>query len=256
MNTKEQFQRLIQFEKQLAQMAKQNLLLSKDSAKWVHQQFTVSTHILYPPLHPTFIQGFYSQQCDPNHSQLSIDKGGTVQFIVICRISPEKEIERILALVSSFSFPFHLTIYGEPIDAHYSASILKTVGDLHLTDKTSFLGKKSPKEIIAALRASDIYLHPSSYEPFGLTIMEAALCGCLVVMDHSNKIGAGDLLTHEESCLKLNLNQPEQSAAIITEFLNSPEKLSVMAKNAQKVARDLTVEKKITELIQIIGESS
>ena len=254
--TNEEYRTVFQFEKQLAQLAKQNLLLSKDSAQYVHQQFAVPTQILYPPLHPTFLQTFHAQQRVLNRRQLACDKEKTVQLIVICRISPEKEIERAITLVSSFSFRFQLTVYGESIDAHYFASLLKKVGDLHLTDKISFLGRKTPNEIIAALNASDIYLHSSSYEPFGLTIMEAALCGCLVVMDKSPKIGAGDLLAHEESCLKLNLDQPEQSATIITEFLNHPKKMDEMRKIAQDISRDLTVEKKISELLQIIGEET
>ncbi|AUX25448.1 glycosyl transferase family 1 [Sorangium cellulosum] len=44
------------------------------------------------------------------------------------------------------------------------------------------LGVLSPPEIAAALARAAIYAHPARYEPFGLSVLEAALAGCALVL--------------------------------------------------------------------------
>lgn len=246
------FQLIQKYEKNLAQMASKCIFLSTDTAQWASKHFGVSTQVIYPPILPEFIENTMLHHRSRNFLSLANIMQRTVEFIVICRLSPEKELERIIKLCRYFNFSFHVNIFGEAVDPKYTSKIRQLVTDNQLDSKITFQGRKNPQDIIVALNQSDIYLHPSNYEPFGLTIMEAALCGCLVVLDDTPKIGAGDLLIHGESCLKLNLNQSEQSAAIITNFLNHPEQLHEFGKKAYRKSVNLTVEKNIETLLNII----
>jgi glycosyltransferase involved in cell wall biosynthesis len=44
------------------------------------------------------------------------------------------------------------------------------------------LGALSPLELALWMRQAAIYAHPAKYEPFGLSVLEAALCGCALVL--------------------------------------------------------------------------
>jgi glycogen synthase len=45
-----------------------------------------------------------------------------------------------------------------------------------------YLGKLSSSEVIKELSSASIYVLPAKYEPFGLSVLEAALCGCALVL--------------------------------------------------------------------------
>ncbi|WP_457919885.1 glycosyltransferase family 4 protein [Candidatus Lokiarchaeum ossiferum] len=245
------FQIIYEFEKKIAQMATVCIFLSKDAAYWASSHFKVPTQVVYPPILPNFIENATVHPRSRKILSLANSRQKKVEFIVICRLSPEKEVERVINLCRFFTFSFHLNIYGEPVDLEYASKLRRYVSDYNLDFNITFQGRKNPQELIVALNQSDVYLHPSSYEPFGLTIMEAALCRCLVVLDDTPRIGAGDLLIHKESCLKLNLNKPEQSATVLTKFLSDPKLLSECSNNAYQKSLNLSVEKNIRALIQI-----
>lgn len=44
------------------------------------------------------------------------------------------------------------------------------------------LGKLAPDHLLAFLRRAGIYALPARYEPFGLSVLEAALCGCGLIL--------------------------------------------------------------------------
>jgi glycogen(starch) synthase len=46
----------------------------------------------------------------------------------------------------------------------------------------SYLGKLSQAEVALELSAASIYVLPAKYEPFGLSVLEAALAGCALVL--------------------------------------------------------------------------
>lgn len=53
--------------------------------------------------------------------------------------------------------------------------------ELHLKNVRS-LGKLPQKSLVERLAMASIYALPARYEPFGLSILEAALCGCALVL--------------------------------------------------------------------------
>lgn len=45
-----------------------------------------------------------------------------------------------------------------------------------------FTGRLAPDEVAAWMARASIFLHPARYEPFGLSVLEAALSGCALVL--------------------------------------------------------------------------
>jgi glycosyltransferase involved in cell wall biosynthesis len=46
----------------------------------------------------------------------------------------------------------------------------------------TLLGKLSETEVAARLASASVYVLPAKYEPFGLSVLEAALSGCALVL--------------------------------------------------------------------------
>ena len=59
---------------------------------------------------------------------------------------------------------------------HESAKLAEHVG------RATLLGRLSEYELLQFFRESSIYICTSRYEPFGLAPLEAALCGCAVLV--------------------------------------------------------------------------
>jgi glycogen(starch) synthase len=51
-----------------------------------------------------------------------------------------------------------------------------------ITGSVQYLGKLASTDVIAHLVSASIYVLPAKYEPFGLSALEAALCGCALVL--------------------------------------------------------------------------
>jgi glycosyltransferase involved in cell wall biosynthesis len=51
-------------------------------------------------------------------------------------------------------------------------------------EHASYLGMLGPTALRAVLSRASIYAHPARYEPFGLSVLEAALSGCALVLGH------------------------------------------------------------------------
>jgi glycosyltransferase involved in cell wall biosynthesis len=67
---------------------------------------------------------------------------------------------------------------------------------LGVRERVRIMGFVNQSRLPAVYRASDLMVIPSQYEPFGLVVNEAMLCGCPVVA--SDKVGAvGDLIDHD-----------------------------------------------------------
>lgn len=82
------------------------------------------------------------------------------------------------------------------------------------------LGSLTWRETRGELARAKLYLATSSYEPFGLAALEAALCGCAVV--------ASDIPSYrevwEDAALYYPVGDPERLRSRVMELLESPER--------------------------------
>lgn len=101
------------------------------------------------------------------------------------------------------------------------------------------LGKLAPPEMAAQLAASAIYALPARYEPFGLSALEAGLCGCALVL--------GDLLSLREVWGDAALFVPPNDAPALAQTLNGliadPARLRDYGRRACRRARRYSPEK-------------
>jgi glycosyltransferase involved in cell wall biosynthesis len=73
-------------------------------------------------------------------------------------------------------------------DGALRSSIEAEASALGLGKRVRMLGFVNQSQLPAVYRAADVMVIPSEYEPFGLVVNEAMLCGCAVIA--SDKVGA------------------------------------------------------------------
>ncbi|MEX0721655.1 MAG: glycosyltransferase family 4 protein [Balneolaceae bacterium] len=111
--------------------------------------------------------------------------------------------------------------------------------DTTKTENLHFLGELSTQEVAERLSKSAIYVMPARYEPFGLSVLEAALSGCALVL--------GDIPTLRElwqdAALFANPDNPEELHEQINRLIHQPELREEMAGKAMDCAKKYSLQK-------------
>jgi glycosyltransferase involved in cell wall biosynthesis len=104
---------------------------------------------------------------------------------------------------------------------------------LGLSDHVRFLGFTNQTQLPDVYCASDLMVLPSEYEPFGVVVNEAMLCGCPVVV--SDRVGAHeDLIAPGQNGFVFRLGDVEALAEILRENLAALDKLRVFDEAARR----------------------
>jgi glycosyltransferase involved in cell wall biosynthesis len=94
--------------------------------------------------------------------------------------------------------------------------------------KTCFLGVLSKEEIRNHLSRASIFVMPAKYEPFGLSILEAALSGCVLVL--------GDIPSLRENwndaAVFINPDDAEELKDVINTLIAHPSQMAKLASKA------------------------
>ena len=135
-----------------------------------------------------------------------------LQILFVGRIARVRRIELLLQAVNQLSIPFHLTIAGgeektsSVTRTGYLIELKQLTKQLHLENKVSFVGKKSPLELKTLYQTADIFVYPSLYENFGQPLIEAAAHGLPII---STSVGiARDIVIDGETGYQIS-GKPE-----------------------------------------------
>jgi glycosyltransferase involved in cell wall biosynthesis len=102
---------------------------------------------------------------------------------------------------------------------------------LGVAEQVRFLGFQNQSQLPAVYSASDLFVFPSEYEPFGVVVNEAMLCGCPVVV--SDAVGARyDLVRQGETGFIYPCGDLESLTQIFQESLSDAERLKTMGVKA------------------------
>ncbi len=80
-------------------------------------------------------------------------------------------------------------------DTGYLSHLKRLVADLGISDRVLFTGPLYGQEKLQAYVDADVYTLPSSYEIFGITILEALACGTPVVV--TDRCGIADIINRQ-----------------------------------------------------------
>lgn len=175
--------------------------------------------VLHPPVPLAFSTG--TKDRDP------------LGFVCLGRIVPEKEVERIIAIlarVREAGFPVNLTIAGGFDESDYAKRIRRIIageGDWIRTPGFLDLGQKR-----SLLETSTFAIHACRIEAFGIAVAEMAAMGCVPVIPREG--GAGEIVLDP----KLKYGDDHEAVAILLELLRDPQRVrSISARLPAEMAR-------------------
>ncbi len=111
----------------------------------------------------------------------------TLRITTVGRISQSKNLQTLLnacSILKKQGVAFLFKIVGVPTTAEekvYSTKMRALTTDLGLDDCVEWVGGVSNHELPPVLQQSDIFIHDGSTNSLDKALLEASLCGCIVV---------------------------------------------------------------------------
>lgn len=118
-------------------------------------------------------------------AQLGLPEEGLLALFVGDIKSPRKNLDGVLRALVGVP-RLHLAVAGDPTGSPYP----QLANSLGIAERVTFLGFRD--DIPRLLRAADIFVFPSRYEPFSLVVLEAMASGVPVVT--AATVGATELV--------------------------------------------------------------
>ena len=150
--------------------------------------------------------------------------------LCVGRLWDEAKNVRVLAGIAP-DLPWPVRLIGEP--GHPSGRATEPMGGVDV------LGPLPHAEVTGRLARAAIYVHPARYEPFGLSVLEAALSGCALVL--------ADLPSLRETWGNAALFAPPDDAAALrsalTRLMTDRTERRTLSKRAVVRGRRLTAKR-------------
>jgi glycosyltransferase involved in cell wall biosynthesis len=125
---------------------------------------------------------------------------------------------------------------------------------LGVVARVRFLGFVNQSGLPETYTASDIMVLPSEYEPFGVVVNEAMLCGCCPIV--SDRVGARfDLVREGETGFVFRAGDVDALASVLKNVVSAPENLKRICQAARERMTKWSPPTNVERLIEAIGRS-
>jgi mannosylfructose-phosphate synthase len=116
----------------------------------------------------------------------------------------------------------------KPHEIQVKQSLVDLVDSLSLRDRIAFTGYVADSDLDAYYRSAAVFVLPSKYEPFGMTVLEAMACGTPVVATRHG--GLRYVLTDRKDSLLVDPSDPDELSSAILAVLNDKALASRLAR--------------------------
>jgi len=171
-----------------------------------------------------------AQQTDRNQVRAEWQIPMDAVVIVFCAkfISRKRPEDLIKAFALADVPNSYLVLVG---DGPLKDSLKAEVEKLGIVDRVKFLGFVKYSRLPEVYASSNLLVHPADWEPYGLPVNEAMVCGIPAVV--SDRVGAGyDLVQEGITGFTYPSGNVEALASILRTTLNDRDKLNQMGKAA------------------------
>lgn len=135
-------------------------------------------------------------------------------------------------------------------DDGYLKEIKTLVKSLNASNSVVFTGPLYGADKLATYVDAYVYVLPSRYETFPMTVLEAFACGKPVIA--SNICGLEDLVKNGNTGLLFELGNTDQLAECIQQLFNDGKKAEEMGLNSRRVVEDnFAIDKIVTSLEEL-----
>jgi glycogen synthase len=144
------------------------------------------------------------------------------------------------------SVTVQLTMIGDQTDASFWGALQAQIAASPYASAISILPTVSEGELIDYFNTSDIYLFPSHYEPFALTLILAMAAGVPTVA--SNVGGNREILINNRTGLLYEKSDINGLASAVARLYRDPELRADLAARGRNLARRFTFGRMINQL--------
>lgn len=149
------------------------------------------------------------------------------------------EAKNILALTKTADqFLWPLKIAGN--------NLHPATGQPVMLENVDFLGQLSSIQVQQKLASASIYVLPVKYEPFGLSILEAAMSGCALVISNIDSLQEN----WQEAALFVNPNDTQQIIEKVNQLIADPKMLAKYQQKAKQRAENFTASRMAEKYVQ------
>ena len=147
-------------------------------------------------------------------------------------------IEAFAALRKQYQLPVELRIVG-PKDQRYPEASRRAAG-LGVADAVTWLGYLSDDRLLNEYQNADVFVQPSWYEGFGLSVLEAFACGTPVICSNKGSLpevaGGAALIVQPQDMIGLT----EAMRRVLTDFRLARDMRERGLRQAQKFTWEIT----------------
>jgi glycosyltransferase involved in cell wall biosynthesis len=172
---------------------------------------------------------------DRDEARKSLDFASQEKIILFCaKLQPWKCPMDLLDAFALAAIPGAKLVFAG--DGAQRAELENEAAQRKISGKVQFLGFVNQSQLPSLYKAADVMVIPSRYEPFGLVVNEAMLCGCPVIA--SDRVGAvRDLVTHTETGYVYPCGVTDILASLLQTALSDPTRLeSIRQKSLQRIS--------------------
>ena len=154
------------------------------------------------------------------------------------RIWDEGKNLRLLSKIAQ-NLPWPVYIAGNNVNPN--------TGNICEVENVHFLGKLEPEELKLWMQRAEIFVSPTKYEPFGLSILEAAKAGCALALsniDTLQELWHGNAIFFDPE----NAGEAEK---VILELISDKDFRDKMASRSKKAAETYCSKKMSSEYFEL-----
>lgn len=170
-------------------------------------------------------------------------------LIYVGRLDWNKRVEKIVESMPKIlkNFPSAKLVVIGPDYANCSVAFLDLGRKLGVERSLVMTGKVSAERLLELYSVADVFIMPSSYEGFGLSMLEAMICRIPVIVSPAG--GPKDILSHGVNSWFLEHATPEEISESVFSVLTNRQLREKIVKNAfELIKARYTWEKVVNEL--------
>lgn len=173
--------------------------------------------------------------------------------VLFCaKLQPWKRPQDLLHAFASAGIRDSYLVYAG--DGATRGQLENEAAKLHIQERVRFLGFVNQSALPSVYCSSDVMVLPSEYEPFGVVVNEAMLCGCPVIA--SDHVGARfDLVREGETGFVFPMGDISALSTVLRDAFRSSGALKQMGDAARKRMSQWTPEMNIEATMEAIEKA-
>jgi len=173
-------------------------------------------------------------------------------LLYVGRIDWNKQLEKVIHSMPLIlkEFPNAKFVIVGPDYANYASNLLNLAGKLRVENSLVIAGKVSREKLLEFYSIADVFLLPSSYEGFGLSMLEAISSKIPVIVSSSG--GPGDILNHGINAMLLKNVTPSEIFSSVNAILTDHDLRKAITNNAFELVRKKYTWKAVVDKLELV----